>query len=296
VPSSNPGPIVRSVPADEARCRRARISEMGAEIEAVRQGDRGPALEHLAERLLHGWIEAPWGGDPATAPACEVITPNPWRLTGPRSATLKALATMAGLALGEMKAEIMKSAVIATIRDDDRAVSRSLQGPTFGDDTPEGAAEILGLIRPGEVDEFDVYVEWFHDRSLFLADAFLDEEGLMRSPSTLVPLGPSEALTDDLKSHPIAAVVREAIAAEMIRLRPRRMESHWAEALWTCPPETRLGVPEVAAAVGRPRSWVYRHTSPSGDLAPIPHRRLDGLLVFTAGDVRDWLRANEEAR
>src|SRR5207302_10721058 len=163
--------------------------------EAVRQGDRGPALEHLAERLLHGWIEAPWGGDPATAPACEVITPNPWRLTGPRSATLKALATMAGLALGEMKAEIMKSAVIATIRDDDRAVSRSLQGPTFGADTPQGAAEILGLIRPGEVDEFDVYVEWFHDRSLFLADAFLDEEGLMRSPSTLVPLGPSEALT-----------------------------------------------------------------------------------------------------
>lgn len=70
----------------------------------------------------------------------------------------------------------------------------------------------------------------------------------------------------------------------------------WAERLWTAPAETRLGVRELAEAVGRPRSWVYRHTAPSGDLAPIPHRRLDGLLVFLAGEVRDWLRANEEVK
>lgn len=70
----------------------------------------------------------------------------------------------------------------------------------------------------------------------------------------------------------------------------------WAERLWTAPADTRLGVRELAEAVGRPRSWVYRHTSPKGDLAPIPHRRLDGLLVFIAGEVRDWLKANEEAK
>jgi len=68
----------------------------------------------------------------------------------------------------------------------------------------------------------------------------------------------------------------------------------WPERLWTAPAETRLGVRELAAAVGRPRSWVYRHTAPKGDLAPIPHRRLDGLLVFLAGEVRDWLLATEE--
>ena len=70
----------------------------------------------------------------------------------------------------------------------------------------------------------------------------------------------------------------------------------WPSRLWTVPAETRLGVRELAEAVGRPRSWVYRHTAPAGDLAPIPHRRLDGLLSFVAGEVRDWLRANEEVK
>jgi len=68
----------------------------------------------------------------------------------------------------------------------------------------------------------------------------------------------------------------------------------WSALLWTAPSETRLNVRELAEAVGRPRSWVYRHTAPKGDLAPIPHRRLDGLLVFVAGEVREWLGANEE--
>ncbi len=70
----------------------------------------------------------------------------------------------------------------------------------------------------------------------------------------------------------------------------------WSIRLWDCPPGTRLSVRDLAHAVGRPRSWVYRHTSPKGDLAPIPHRRLDGLLVFLAGEIRDWLAANEEVK
>src|SRR5207247_8246403 len=96
----------------------------------------------------------------------------------------------------------------------------------------------------------------------------------------------------------VVAVVKGAIAAEMEGLAPegRADSTSWAEKLWTCPPATRLGVRELAEAIGRPRSGVYRHTPPRGDLAPIPHRRLDGLLIFTAGAVREWLRANEEAR
>src|SRR5688500_12817982 len=35
----------------------------------------------------------------------------------------------------------------------------------------------------------------------------------------------------------------------------------WREKLWTCPEATRLGVVELAEAVGRPKSWVYRLTS-----------------------------------
>jgi predicted DNA-binding transcriptional regulator AlpA len=66
----------------------------------------------------------------------------------------------------------------------------------------------------------------------------------------------------------------------------------WRERLWTCPEETRLGVREVAEAMGRPASWVYRAVARERD--PLPMRRLDGELVFAAGDVRAW-RARRES-
>jgi hypothetical protein len=77
----------------------------------------------------------------------------------------------------------------------------------------------------------------------------------------------------------------------------------WREWLWAVPAETRLGVSELAEAVGRPKGWVYARTkkSPrrkasSGDTRGdqrIPHRKLDGTLVFLAGEVRAWLRDRE---
>src|SRR5579864_7786486 len=67
----------------------------------------------------------------------------------------------------------------------------------------------------------------------------------------------------------------------------------WRERLWTVPADTRLGVPEVAEAIGRPRSWVYRRTSGKSDKAPLPFRRLDGELVFVAGELRAWLKRHE---
>lgn len=69
----------------------------------------------------------------------------------------------------------------------------------------------------------------------------------------------------------------------------------WRERLWTVPPDTRLGVIETAEALGRPRSFVYRHTSEkSAGAARLPHRRLDGELVFVAGELRSWLKDHEE--
>jgi predicted DNA-binding transcriptional regulator AlpA len=64
----------------------------------------------------------------------------------------------------------------------------------------------------------------------------------------------------------------------------------WRERLWTCPAETRLGVAEVAEAIGRPKSFVYRATSAKS----IPHRKLDGELVFVASEIRQWIRDQEE--
>ena len=65
----------------------------------------------------------------------------------------------------------------------------------------------------------------------------------------------------------------------------------WRERLWSVSAETRLGVVEVAEALGRPASYVYTHSKTP---EPIPHRKLDGVLVFTAGEVRAWLEAREE--
>jgi hypothetical protein len=67
----------------------------------------------------------------------------------------------------------------------------------------------------------------------------------------------------------------------------------WREKLWTVPPETRLGVQELSEALDRPRSWCYRHTSEKSGLSLLPHRKLDGELVFVAGEIRLWVQQNE---
>ncbi|HJQ65575.1 MAG TPA: hypothetical protein VJ816_04320 [Gemmatimonadales bacterium] len=68
----------------------------------------------------------------------------------------------------------------------------------------------------------------------------------------------------------------------------------WRERLWTCPPETRLGVSDVAEAFGRPRSWVYRAVAEKRGPHRLHARRLGGELVFEAGEVRLWIERMEE--
>jgi predicted DNA-binding transcriptional regulator AlpA len=67
----------------------------------------------------------------------------------------------------------------------------------------------------------------------------------------------------------------------------------WRERLWTCPPDTRLGVREVAEALGRPKSWVYRAVAAKRGPLRLPATRFSGELSFTAGAVRDWLTRQE---
>lgn len=67
----------------------------------------------------------------------------------------------------------------------------------------------------------------------------------------------------------------------------------WQERLWTAPAETRLSVRDAAEAIGRPRSWVYRRTGVKCPNARLPHRQLDGALVFLAGELRQWLMDHE---
>ena len=69
------------------------------------------------------------------------------------------------------------------------------------------------------------------------------------------------------------------------------MAPTWRERLWVAPAETRMGVRDVAEALGRPVSFVYRGTSTK----TIPHRKLDDELTFTAGELRAWLQVHEES-
>ena len=72
------------------------------------------------------------------------------------------------------------------------------------------------------------------------------------------------------------------------------VDAGWREKIWTAPAETRLGIAEAAEALGRPRSFIYRRTSAKSSLSRIPHRKLDGGLVFLAGELRSWLASQEE--
>ncbi len=74
---------------------------------------------------------------------------------------------------------------------------------------------------------------------------------------------------------------------------PEPVVQTWRERLWTVPAETRLGAAELAEALNRPRSWIYRRTSAKAE-GRLPHRKLGGELLFLAGEVRTWCRDNEE--
>jgi hypothetical protein len=63
----------------------------------------------------------------------------------------------------------------------------------------------------------------------------------------------------------------------------------WRERLWEVPADCRLNVVDLAEALGRPKSFVYRYTRQH----LIPCRELDGRLIFRAGDIRTWWSEHE---
>jgi predicted DNA-binding transcriptional regulator AlpA len=73
----------------------------------------------------------------------------------------------------------------------------------------------------------------------------------------------------------------------------REAAATWRERLWTVDPATRIGVAELCEALGRSKSWVWRHTGKRCPGVRIPHRKLEGELVFVVGEVRSWIAQNE---
>src|SRR5687768_16564618 len=107
-------------------------------------------------------------------------------------------------------------------------------------------------------------------------------------PGTVVPVASLAELIagDDESSVPTAHAV--SVVDTMT----------WRERLWLVPAETRIGKVELLEALGRTESWLYRHTSEKSckenGYARIPHRKLDNELVFCVGELRHWIRSNEE--
>jgi hypothetical protein len=92
-----------------------------------------------------------------------------------------------------------------------------------------------------------------------------------------------------------AAWILERLDPEPAAPAPADSEpASWRERIWTVAAETRIGAAEVAEAVGRSRDYVYRATSPKAGEDRIPHRKLDGELVFQVGELRQWIRSRED--
>ena len=62
---------------------------------------------------------------------------------------------------------------------------------------------------------------------------------------------------------------------------------------WTIERHGNLVIRFLLEAVGRPASWLYRHTGPKAKHR-ITSRKPDGELIFLVGEVRRWLREREE--
>ena len=95
-----------------------------------------------------------------------------------------------------------------------------------------------------------------------------------------------------LRADAVLELLRDT-APTVTATAPAPESATWREKLWTVPDECRLGVAELAEAIGRPKSWVYRHCSKASGYELLPHRKLEGELSFVASDIRAWLRTHE---
>lgn len=86
------------------------------------------------------------------------------------------------------------------------------------------------------------------------------------------------------------AAAASAVRAPFPTPSPQPSPSSWRERFWTAPDETRIGVRELAEALGKSRSWIYHRTARNSEAIPLPSRTIaSGKLEFVVGEVRAWL-------
>jgi len=96
------------------------------------------------------------------------------------------------------------------------------------------------------------------------------------------------AIADGLEA--LASDIREALADASAPVVSQGAAMTWRERVWDCQPDTRMSVREVCEAFDRSRAWVTSRLNPpdGSRMVPIPHRKRDGVITFTAGEIRVW--------
>ena len=98
------------------------------------------------------------------------------------------------------------------------------------------------------------------------------------------------AIADGLEA--LASDIREAIAdaSAPVMVTTDGARHSWRSRLWTEAPDARMDMHDVAEALNRSRSWITSRLNPpdGSRVVPIPHRKRDGIITFTAGEVRTW--------
>lgn len=90
-------------------------------------------------------------------------------------------------------------------------------------------------------------------------------------------------LADALESGPAPSGTATVTVTAALGFTPERLAA--------APPDTRIGVQELAEATGRSRSGIYKLVRDSG----LPARKLhDGSFTFVVGDVRQWFNEREQ--
>lgn len=113
----------------------------------------------------------------------------------------------------------------------------------------------------------------------------------LRELHDALPEDGAVTLTRDALGRWLAEADEDDVEPEVQGPAPTEPES-WRSKLWRVPAEVRIGVEELAEALGRPKSFVYDRTH-KGASDPIPHAKAHGSLVFVVGQVRTWIRSQE---
>ena len=115
---------------------------------------------------------------------------------------------------------------------------------------------------------------------------------LSEAPSGVSVVLPAELIREIVQrgQHDHDGVAPEGVREVSDSVTPGRSTS---ARFWNLPPETRLSVRDLAAALGVSVAWVYKRSGAKSTFRRLPHETIGGRIEFIAGDIRAHLEQYE---